>query len=87
MQVVKILRVESAIHLWNLLKNREEVFESKKDLVYFLDSVESYVNGCRCDEDKNYDSMIKYYSSIKENEELKTYLATSFECNDIRFLK
>ena len=61
MQVVKILRVESSVHLWTLLKNREEIFEGKNDLVYFLDYVENYVNGCKCDEDVNYDNMISIY--------------------------
>lgn len=87
MQVVKILRVESSVHLWTLLKNREEIFEGKNDLVYFLDYVENYVNGCKCDEVINYDNMIKSYSGIKENEELKRYLIESFDCNEIRFIK
>jgi hypothetical protein len=87
MQVIKILRVESPIHLWTILKNREEVFESKNELIYFLDCVDTYVNGCKCDEDLNYDNMISSYSDIKNNSDLIIYLTNSFDCNEIRFLK
>ena len=87
MQVIKILRIDSPIHLWTLLKNREEIFESKNELIYFIDCVETYVNGCKCDEDLNYDNMISSYFDIKNDEDLKDYLVKSFECNEIRFLK
>ena len=87
MQIIKILRVESPIHLWSLLKNREEVFECKKELVLFIDFVEIYMNGCKCDEDLNYDNMILSYNEIKNNNELLNYLIICFECDEIRFLK
>jgi hypothetical protein len=87
MQVTKILRVESPVHLWTLLKNSEEIFESKNELIYFLDCVDTYVNGCKCDEDLNYDNMILAYSDIKNNSDLIVYLTNSFECDEIRFLK
>ena len=45
MQVIKILKVESPIHLWTLLKNKEEIFEKSYHLIQFLDCVEEYVNG------------------------------------------
>lgn len=87
MQVIKILRVESPIHLWTLLKNKEEVFEKSYNLIHFLDCVEEYVNGCKCDEESNYGKMMSSYSDIKNDTELIDYLNESFECNEIRFIK
>ena len=85
MEVSKILRVESPVFLWNILKHREEIFESRNDLVYFLDNFEIYMNGCPCDEEVNYDNMINSYNAL-DNDDFKIYLAKSFECNEVRFL-
>ena len=87
MQVIKILKVESPIHLWTLLKNKEEIFEKSYHLIQFLDCVEEYVNGCKCDEESNYGKMMSSYSDIKNDIELIDYLTESFECNEIRFIK
>jgi hypothetical protein len=86
MEVSKILRIESPVFLWNILKHREEIFESRNDLIYFLDCFEVYANGCLCDEEVNYDNMIDSYTAL-DNDEFKSYLAKSFECNEVRFLK
>ena len=53
MQVSKKLVVQTPFHLWKLLKNREEIYENNMDLVYFIDTVVNYMDGCKCDEDKN----------------------------------
>jgi hypothetical protein len=86
MEVSKILKIDSPTFLWNILKHREEIFETRNDLVYFLDCFETYVNGCMCDEESNYDNMLDSYSAL-DNNDLKDYLAKSFDCDEVRFLK
>ena len=85
MQVSKILKIESPVFLWNILKHKEEIFESRNDLVYFLDNFEIYMNGCACEEELNYNNMLDSYSALN-NDDLKNYLSKSFECDEVRFL-
>ena len=85
MEIRKILVVQSPVHFWNLLKNREEIFENVLDLVMFIDTVDLYINGCECDKNTNYNLMIGQYNSIKDNPVMINYLLKSFECDEIRF--
>ena len=54
MQVSKILIVESPIHLWELMKNKEEIYENNKQLLLFFDFVQLLLSDCRCNHDENY---------------------------------
>jgi hypothetical protein len=85
MEISKILVVHSPVHFWNLIKNRDEIFESVLDLIMFIDTVDLYINGCECDKNTNYNLMVSQYNSIKNNTEMINHLVKCFECDKIRF--
>jgi hypothetical protein len=89
MQIDKILIVESPVHLWKILRSKEEILDqSSNDIYYtismFMDSVEMYVNGCKCNQEENYNEMLVHYNSIKQ-EDIVSYLIKGFECDRIDF--
>lgn len=90
MHITKILRVESPVRLWKMIQNREEVLDAAtgdvfRVLSFFMDSVDSYVNGCRCDEEKNYSIMMREYENSLRQEDVLNHLIKSFECDRILF--
>ena len=85
MEISKILVVQSPVHFWNLIKNRDEIFDNILDLIVFIDTVDLYINGCECDKERNYNSMISQYNDIKNNQEMVNHLTKCFECDRIRF--
>lgn len=85
-----MLRVESPVRLWKMIQNREEVLDAAtgdvfRVLSFFMDSVDSYVNGCRCDEEKNYSIMMREYENSLRQEDVLNHLIKSFECDRILF--
>lgn len=91
MQIRKIMIVESPIHLWRLLRTKEEIIDTAREdvapaLILFMDSVSAYLNGCKCDEDENYEDMSNRFAAIKERNVLD-HLIAGFECDGIDFKK
>ena len=81
--------VESPVHLWKLLRAKEEIIDQSKDDIFsslnlFMDSVRTYVSGCKCDEEENYSDMIEQYALI-QSDDMVSYLAKGFECDRIEF--
>jgi len=89
MQIDKILIVESPVRLWRMLDAKNEIIDQASDGIYpilnrFMDSVESYVKGCKCDEEENYEDMMYHYNFIK-TEDVVSHLIKGFECDKIEF--
>jgi hypothetical protein len=89
MQIDKILIIESPIRLWRLLRTKEEIIDTATDdvlreLILFMDFVDIYLNGCKCDQDENYEIMSSQYDIIKKDPIL-SHLLIGFECNKIEF--
>lgn len=89
MQINKIMIVESPVHLWKLLRTKEEIVDQSKDDVFFsinlfMDSVQTYISGCKCDEEENYSDMMDQYNSIQKEDIIK-HLINGFECDKIEF--
>ncbi len=89
MQIDKILIIESPVRLWKILDTKNEIIDQASEGVYsilsrFMDSVESYVKGCKCDEEENYEDMMNHYNFIK-NEDVVSHLIKGFECDKIEF--
>jgi len=89
MQVEKVLIIESPVMLYKMMDSRPEILDHAFDETYsslrrFFDSVNIYLNGCRCDIEKNYDSMMDEYSSI-QTESISSHLKKCFECDRIDF--
>jgi acetaldehyde dehydrogenase (acetylating) len=91
MQIDKILIIESPVKLWKLLTSKNEIIDQSANDVYysitmFMDSVEAYVRGCKCDEEVNYeDMMLNYNTCIIGKEEVVSHLTKGFECDKIEF--
>jgi len=90
MQIDKILIIESPVKLWKLIESKEEIIDQSSNDVYysltmFMDSVEAYVKGCKCDEEENYDEMMTHYNTSIRKEEVISHLIKGFECDKIEF--
>jgi hypothetical protein len=90
MQIDKIIIIESPVHLWKILLAKEEIIDQSKDddfffLNLFMDFVNNYINGCKCDEEENYMDMIDQYNNLIQNEDIISYLTKCFECDRIEF--
>lgn len=89
MQIDKVLIIESPVHLWRLLRTKEEIIDTAhesivSDLRYFMDCVSTYLNGCKCDQDENYEIMASQFECIKTESVVK-HLINGFECDKIEF--
>ena len=91
MQIEKILIVESPIQLYRLIKAKEEEILDLCDgyvhrgISFFLDCVEMYETGCKCDRDAKYEIMMEQYSYIREESDIVSHLVRCFECDRIEF--
>ena len=89
MQIEKVLIIESPVMLYNMMNSRPEILdlafeETYSSLRRFFDSVNLYLNGCKCALEENYDQMMDDYSSI-QNESVSSHLKKCFECDRIDF--
>ena len=89
MQIDKIIIIDSPVHLWRILRTKEEILDQSKNDVFFslnlfMDSVNIYINGCKCDEEENYADMINQYILI-QNENIVSHLINCLECDRIEF--
>ena len=90
MQIDKILIIESPVKLWKLIGSKNEIIDQSSNDVYysinmFMDSVEAYVRGCKCDEEDNYNDMMFQYDTTIRKEEVISHLVKGFECDRIEF--
>ena len=91
MQIDKIIIIESPVKLWKLLSSKNEIIDQSTNDVYysinmFMDSVDAYVRGCKCDEEENYEDMMSQYNTcIIRKEEVISHLIKGFECDRIEF--
>ena len=89
MQIDKILVIESPVHLWKILRAKEEIIDIAREdigasLRCFMDCVDIYINGCKCSEETNYGIMISQFEAIKE-ESIINHLINGLECDKIEF--
>lgn len=90
MQIAKILIIESPVHLWRLIRAKEEILDQSSDDVFailnlFMDCVDAYINGCKCDEEESYAAMSEQYNSSIRREDVVSHLIKGFECDRIEF--
>ena len=70
MEIVKVMRVESAVGLYRILDRDRSVFESCDDEVVasrlglLCDYAAEYLYGCKCDEDSNWARMDREYREL-----------------------
>jgi hypothetical protein len=83
-QISRTLVINSPIHLWTLLRNKEEFYQPRPNINMFMYMANRYVNGCRCDDDINLPAMNKEYSLLNNSENVEI-LKSEFQCSDIIF--
>jgi hypothetical protein len=90
MEIKKILKIESPVHLVKLLENKTEIVDTARDQVfhilnYYIDCVNDYLYGCKCEEDLHYDRMVVEYENTIRQEEVLNHLMKGFGCDRIDF--
>lgn len=84
-QISRTLVINSPLHLWTLLKNKEEFYQPIPKINMFMYIVNRYINGCRCDNDIHLLSMNKEYNTLINDELVVENLKNEFQCTDIIF--
>lgn len=84
-QIFRTMVINSPVHLWTLLKNKEEFYHTNPSINMFMYIVDRYVNGCRCDDSIHLPSMNKEYISLVNNNQMIELLKNEFQCSDIIF--
>ena len=83
---MKTIIIKSATQLWSLLKNKEEIFESNRELERFIFVTEKFIKGCQCGSD-NKTLMDNQYNYISSNNEIITILKKELGYDKITFEK
>jgi hypothetical protein len=83
---MKTLTVKSPTQLWTILKNKEEIFESNRELTRFIFVTEKFIKGCQCGSD-NKTLMDNQYNFISTNEEIISLLKEELGYDEIIFDK
>lgn len=83
---MKTLVIKSATQLWTILKNKEDIFESNKELKRFIFVTEKFIKGCQCGSD-NQTLMDNQYNFISTNEEIISLLKLELGYDEITFDK
>jgi hypothetical protein len=83
---MKTLTVKSPTQLWTILKNKEEIFESNRELARFIFVTEKFIKGCQCGSD-NKTLMDNQYNYISTNEEIIIILKSELGYDEIIFEK
>ena len=83
---MKTLVIKSAVQLWSVLKNKEEIFEHNKELTRFIFVTEKFIKGCQCGSD-NKTLMDNQYNFISTNKEIISLLITELGYEKITFEK
>lgn len=89
MQVEKILIIESPVQLAKMIDSRPEILDRSTDedymaLMYLCDSVSLFINGCKCNEEENYETMMDAYSYVNRESICKN-IAACIECDRVEF--
>jgi hypothetical protein len=90
MEITKVLKIESPVHLVKLLENKTEIVDTASDQVYhilnyYIDCVNEYLYGCKCQEEVYYERMNVEYENTIQQEEVVNHLIKGFGCDRIDF--
>jgi hypothetical protein len=83
---MKTLVIKSATQLWTILKNKEEIFESNRELERFIFVTEKFIKGCQCGSD-NKALMDNQYNFISTSEDIISLLKEELGYDEIIFDK
>jgi hypothetical protein len=83
---MKTLTLKSPTQLWTILKNKEDIFESNRELKRFIFVTEKFIKGCQCGSD-NQVLMDNQYNFVSTNEEIISLLKLELGYDEIIFDK
>jgi hypothetical protein len=82
---MKSITIESSTQLWSLLKSREEIFESNRNIKRFMLVTEKFIKGCQCGSD-NEMLMNNEWNNLKNDTEALNLIKSEFSCDELVFL-
>lgn len=87
MKISKILEIDSITNLYQILLNKENITQQSESLTKFRDHMESYLTGCLCESDINYQRSIDLYRSLNINvpDSVWVELKNKISCSSIIF--
>jgi hypothetical protein len=87
MQVTRILKIDSITNLYQILLNKENIVQQSETLIRFKNHMESYLTGCLCESDVNYQISIDIYRSLNLSVDLYVWeeLKNKISCQSIVF--
>lgn len=81
---MRIVNIESATHLWSLLKSKEKEFESNKTLKRFIYVTESLIKSCQCGSD--YKSLVEIeFKNIKKDQNIIDLIKKELSISELNF--
>jgi len=87
MQISRILKIDSITNLYQILLNKENIVQQSITLSKFKNHMESYLTGCLCESDINYQISIELYRNL--NLTIEPYiweeLKSKISCQNIVF--
>ena len=92
MEIKKILKVESSVHLYRVLDNIPEQLElldgdSLLRVEYYQSLASEYLYGCHCMEDINWEKLCVEYESLKQDSGLIEELCKVLGCDRLDFME
>lgn len=82
---MKVLKITTPTHLWTILKRKEEIFESNKDIKRFMFITEKFIKGCSCGSADNKTLMDNCYKLLSEDVTALNLLKENLDYEDIIF--
>jgi hypothetical protein len=82
--ITRNLNIESKKHLYRLINTNEEL-SSNKIFLPFMDSMQDYFYGCKCNIDIYELKSNEQYNSLSSNQEALLKLKDYFRCQEIIF--
>jgi hypothetical protein len=84
-KVSKILQINSIDHLYQILRDDDELISKNRMFQVFLDYMTDYYFGCKCMEEEYLSFCKLEYNDISNNEDAITSIKEHFECDDVIF--
>ena len=89
MDIKKILKIESPVHLFRILENYAIIDNATGDVYesirYYMDLASEYLYGCKCDEDNNWQRLKSEYSDGIRQEVIQEHIIRILDCDRIDF--
>lgn len=90
MEIKKVLRIDSPVHLYRLIDDNMSMFDGCDGdmsirLRYFVDLGADYVHGCPCEEVQSWESLEREYNVVRNETVFIDLLCSVFECDSVNF--